>query len=422
MRLKLLGLLLCVYSSSAVFSQASSPYSRYGMGFLYSPVFGANKAMGEVAAAYNSGFNINYINPASYSALTLTTIELGANVDGLTIRTPDTTVKSVQGSLSHVAIGFPILKNRWGLAVGVRPFSNLNYNFLQHYTDSVLGGYDKFFAGKGSTYELFVGNGVRIGPLRVGINLGVVFGKQSYSRYLSFPDSAEALNVRSATDINYAAFNYNVGLQYQKRIVKRSEEDEHIYLTVGAYLGGGNNFRVRTSELSERFATIDGYVNIVDSPNYKPYVDGKVFMPLNGGGGVMFGNELSWLVGADFKYSNWKKYSSPLNNGPLGDGWRFSLGGMITPEYDAVRGYLKRVTYKAGFYYGQSEVLYKGSNLAELGGTFGLTLPVKKAFARFNLTGDFGTRGNDANVKETFYRFQLGFVLNDFWFAKRKFD
>ena len=42
------------------FSQASSPYSRFGLGYIHSPVFSANKGMGEVAAPYASGVNINF--------------------------------------------------------------------------------------------------------------------------------------------------------------------------------------------------------------------------------------------------------------------------------------------------------------------------------------------------------------------------
>ena len=105
-RLQILLSWFLVLSSLTTFSQSASPYSRYGLGYVRSTVFSANKAMGEVAAPYASSVNINFTNPASYASLTRTTVELGANVDGVNIVTNDSTYKSTQGSISHFALAF----------------------------------------------------------------------------------------------------------------------------------------------------------------------------------------------------------------------------------------------------------------------------------------------------------------------------
>src|SRR3954466_9401286 len=86
------------------FSQAASPYSRYGLGYVRPTVFSANKGMGEVAAPYASSININFANPASYASLTRTTIEIGANFDGVGIRVKDSTYRASSASVNHFAL------------------------------------------------------------------------------------------------------------------------------------------------------------------------------------------------------------------------------------------------------------------------------------------------------------------------------
>src|SRR5690554_4737192 len=58
-------------------ASTSSPYSRFGLGEIRGETLPQTRAMGGIASGvrYLSGYgNINVINPASYSALPLTTI------------------------------------------------------------------------------------------------------------------------------------------------------------------------------------------------------------------------------------------------------------------------------------------------------------------------------------------------------------
>jgi hypothetical protein len=146
------------------------------------------------------------------------------------------------------------------------------------------------------------------------------------------------------------------------------------------------------------------------------------------GAGFTIGNETWWIAGVDFRYQNWKKYTTPLNNGSLGDSWRISLGAGIVPNIES-KSFLSRVQYKLGGYYGKSEIIYAGNHLSEFGGTLGLSIPVKfnpiyREAARFNLTAEIGSRAPaDKNlIRENYYRITFGFTLNNQWFIRRKFD
>jgi hypothetical protein len=80
--------------------------------------------------------------------------------------------------------------------------------------------------------------------------------------------------------------------------------------------------------------------------------------------------------------------------------------------------------YRLGAYYGKSEISFNGDHLGQGGATIGLGFPFKSV-AHINLTADIGELGDPGNsqvLQQTYYRFTIGFVLNDIWFIKRKFD
>lgn len=428
----MLPALLFVLAINSANAQSASPYSRFGLGYIRPSVISANKGMGELAAPYSSYMYINFANPASYANINRTAIELGVNLDGSNIVTGDSTYRAFTGNINHLALAFSPRPDKWGLSIGLVPYSNSNYTFIQDVTDSVLGNYRLAQAGKGSLYQAYLGGAYKIKGFSIGVNLAYLFGKIDYERALSFPDSALSFNTRNVTNMGISSFNYNVGLQYQHRIYHNSDSLDprgDIFIMLGAYGSGGVKMNANVSSRWERFvvSSTSGLI-AVDTPQISAGVKSKVSLPMNVGGGVMFGNELFWLAGVDFRYANWSSYKSPLNSDKLGDSWRVSFGAQITPKFDDLRNYLARVQYRLGGYYGKSEVLYNGKNLSDAGATIGLGFPLKATkFFRgsLNLTGNFGSRiaPDAAAIRENYYRFTFGFVLNDYdWFVKRKFD
>lgn len=420
---------LSTFNFQSAFGQAASPYSRYGLGYVRSTVFSANKGMGEVAAGYASGVNINFTNPASYASLTRTTVEIGANLDGVNIATNDSLYKSTQGSISHFALGFapPVKRNSLGISIGLLPFTSINYNFVQNFSDSSIGNFRQIYSGKGSLYQIYAGAAYKVKGFSIGANLGFVFGKLDYQKTINFPDTAAAYSTRNVTYLNVKSFVYSVGVQYNRRIFHDSNNPDarnDIFVTVGAYGSGGMKMNARLSNYWERFYYDATYGLIpVDTPSSSFEQKTKINLPFNIGTGLMFGNERFWMAGVDFKFMNWQNYSSPLNNAGLGNSWKISAGFQVTPKYDDNRKFFNRVQYRFGGYYGKSEVMYHGKNLSEAGGTLGLGIPFKNV-ARLNLTADIGTRGGNGKeaIRENYYKITFGFVLNDIWFVKRKLD
>lgn len=430
---------LLVAHYSTVFAQASSPYSRYGLGFVRSNVFSANKGMGDISAPYFSGLHINAANPASYASLMRTTIEMGANFDGVNIKAAnDSVYKTGNGSVSHLAVAFVPKPDRWAISAGLLPYTNINYNFVQSVNDSTVASYNDIYAGSGSLYQVYAGGAYKFknrineqqDQFSIGANFGYIFGKLRYQKIITFPDSTDTYTSNFVSDLYANSFNYNIGIQYTRKIYhNESNPDERtdIYLTIGATANGGLKLNTRINDYWTRLNYLSTGISIIDTPSAQFNKKGKLNMPANFTGGVMVGNERFWMLGMDFKYSTWSNFQSPLYSGKLQDSWRLALGFQVTPSY-LDRKYYNRIQFRLGAYYGKSEVVYNNQQLNDVAGTFGLGFPFKLfkfTSTMFNVSGQVGSRGNNepSAFKETYYRFTFGLVLNDAdWFRKRRYD
>ncbi len=128
----------------------SSPYSRYGIGDLNGKGFAQGFAMaGTHIAMQNDSlpmFFINTGNPASYSSLRLTTVDLGLNYSRLQLQ--NSTAKSVSHSaaLGYISIAFPF-KKWWGGSIGLIPYSSVGYKVSDQQSITNVGTVDFLYEG-----------------------------------------------------------------------------------------------------------------------------------------------------------------------------------------------------------------------------------------------------------------------------------
>jgi hypothetical protein len=327
-----------------------------------------------------------------------------------------------------VVIAFvPNLKvNSAALIMGLIPYSTINYNFLQACNDSAIGPYNQNFVGSGQLYHLFMGGAYKVKGFSIGANLGYIFGQLEYQKIISFPDTVYAYNTNNQMYVNCKSFAYTVGLQYQKMIYHNRDNPDprrDIYAFFGAYAEGNSNMAVNISQYETRFNYSTGAITVLDTLQSSSGAKGTITMPYTIGAGAMFGNERFWFLGFDYKYTNWSSYTTPLDNGGLVNSWQASFGAQVTPKYDD-RGYINRIQYRLGAYYGKSEYYFFNDHVSQGGATLGLGFPLWKQMGHLNFTGDFGTIGSGvkSDIHDNYYRFTVGLVLNDIWFIKRKFD
>ena len=128
-KIKLLGIGFIIFISSKAQTE-NSPYSRYGLGDVVPSQNIIGRSMGGLAAAYFDYQSINFLNPASYSRLKVTTLDFGLELDNRTIRAlnPPRKFSSSSPIISYVQLGVPLsAKKNVGLNFGLRPLTRINY-------------------------------------------------------------------------------------------------------------------------------------------------------------------------------------------------------------------------------------------------------------------------------------------------------
>lgn len=111
--------------------------------------------MGGIAQGLQHQYYLNLGNPASFSAISMTTYEVGMNLTLNQFETSSIKQQSHTTSLGYFAFGFPVKSKKWGLGFGLLPYSNVGYsitdkrtnvlNSIELHTYKGSGGLNQFF-------------------------------------------------------------------------------------------------------------------------------------------------------------------------------------------------------------------------------------------------------------------------------------
>ena len=431
---KLTFLLLAVLPVFCI-AQENSPYSRYGVGNLLPSGNILNRGMGGVSAGFTDPATINTVNPATYGNLILTTLDVGVEYDGRTIKStnPLGTFKSNNAIISYLQVGFPLLsgnkkaiKNRtgWGLTFGLKPISRINYKISSLgsiSTDTTNTTYE----GNGGVDEAFIGTALKIKNFNIGFNSGYLFGSKDYNTRLSIAnDSADYFySSNYQTTTRFGGVFLNAGIQYAIKI-------KGGFIRLGAYGNLQRQYTAKKDDIRETFSydpSSGASVNI-DSIYENSGQKGKVQMPATFGAGLTVANE-HILLGADFETTNWDTYRFFGQKDFVQNSWLGKFGVQYYPSPNGSAKYFNNVRYRAGVSFGNDYINVDKSMplyTISLGGTFPLKLKhsfYDNQYSFMNLSFEYGSRGNNNNIiKENTFKVGVGFSLSDIWFRREKYQ
>lgn len=395
----------------------NSPYSRYGVGDIQSSPFSQSIAMGGLSYGLTSSNSINITNPASYSFLELTTYETGLKTYITKLETSSMKQKTGSAAFSHLAIGVPVTK-RWGASFGLLPFSKVGYNITFQeplgFTDTATYTYK----GNGGISRIYLGQSFLIHKnLSVGVNGSYLFGNIFHESKVEFENTSENYNVTSLSNTFIGDIYLNYGIQYSKAFSNDRK------FSFG--LAGSNSTVISARRVQETKSYELTSLNVMKVKDTISSSDekGTLNFPLYGGLGFSYEKKNKFLIGGDFQFNQWSGSSQFGENDSLADSWVASIGGMYTPEHDAVDNYLKRITWYGGIRINKTP-LYFDRQLDEYSLTLGMSLPLRRIKSRINIAVEFLQRGTTQNdlLKEQTLRLNLGFTFNDKWFLRQKFD
>jgi long-subunit fatty acid transport protein len=394
----------------------NNPYSRYGIGQMSYGDNVALQGMGDISAAFESPYEMNTDNPASYTFLKLTTYEAGLYAITRNVASGDLSYQTGTATLSYMNIGVPIGKKA-GLCIGVRPVSTMFYN-LADTSQTNIGQTQGLYNGSGSLNYFYIGAAYKIKSFSFGVNAGYMFGQINTSTQLNNIDTAVlAYNSNFVNYTKIGGIYWDAGVMYEHAIKK------DLLLRIGATLSLKQSLNATQTLYSvSTYALIDTFVQ--DTASTGQGVNGKIVLPMSYSFGVQLASTDKWMLGINYAATEWTQFRSFGSPDSLANSYKISIGGEYTSNAANTRNYWSRVTFRGGLYFGRDEVFLANTYLNLYGITAGASLPVKRSTSHIHVGLDLGTVGTKSEglIKETYVRFSVGFSFNDRWFVKRKYD
>ncbi|MES2778053.1 MAG: hypothetical protein V4722_28010 [Bacteroidota bacterium] len=429
-------IVLCVISLSS-FAQINSPYSRYGLGDVNQSGNVISKGIGGVSTAYMDYQSVNFLNPASYSRIGLTTFDVSLEIENRTLRNAAKSDKYSSANLTfnYLTVGLPLnKKGTWGMAFGLRPATKINYkvesrdrlNNPLSLKDSVLSIYQ----GSGGSNKAFVGTGFKIGGLSLGANIGYHFGQQEISTRRVFIDSVAYYKSNSANSTSFGSFFAETGLQYDAQLGKSG------FFRFGATYALKHQLKAEKDIVRETFDydQTSGAPTRIDSVYEAKDIAGNIQFPQSYSVGFVIGKTDTltktekWMVGVQYDATQWSGYTFYGQKDQVANSYMVRVGGQITPNILS-NNVASRLTYRAGFYFGKDYVNARNIQVPMYAITLGAGIPIKRQsfysrqYTTINLGFEFGKRGNNTtSISENIFKFHIGLSLSDIWFQKRKYD
>lgn len=438
--------LVLLLAAATAFGQPklNSPYSRYGLGDPVNQFFASQAGMAGQTTAFHDPFHLNLLNPASYSYLRATTLEAGLFAKRSGYQSSSASRNVWSGNLAYLAIGFPLRspinevldrrKSPWQLGMGfaLTPYTLVGYNVETVDTLDQLGIIQNTFEGNGGTYRLTWSNAVKYKQTALGLNLGWIFGKNTYENTTVFSDSFPTYSNTSRDDIRINGLVWNLGLQHDF-VLKYAENDKTTpvrWLTLGLTGAGTHDIKSTADRLflRSRGKLSNGQYESADTLLYDAGVKRTITLPAAFSVGLQYVIANKLRVGGEFAYEGW----SAFRNDARPDGSRYrnvssvSAGVEFIPDYASYNNYAKRVRLRAGGYFRQDPRVINGQGLDDIGVTLGLGFPVvlpRQQTSFVNAAFELGKLGTDSPIEEAYFRLTVGFTLNDnSWFYKRRFE
>jgi hypothetical protein len=422
--------ILVVLSGQAALAQnlGNSPYSKLGIGDVSDHTGNVrNIGMGGIGISTPNSFTVNFLNPALLIYNSRVTFEMAASGQYKSVANASKSQTSGTAGLGYLALALPIGKS-WRSAVGLRPFSSVNYG---SYTDGTVANQPNTQVrtgtqGEGTISEAFFANGVKVYKgLSLGVSGSYLFGSINRDAYSLIRDSLANPNVERLVINNQTTYNglmFKGGLAYRQALGKKAS------LNLGAAYGVQNDLNYDSRTSHQRVGLNGGSL---DNNPLNDEATGKITLPSFVQLGLSFDNNKSWVAGAEFFSRKWSGFRSESGAQELSDTYKISVGGEYTPDPASFDSYLKRVSYRAGLSYNKTPITIANTQLTNTALHAGFSFPIGSTprppeynQSALNIGVALGKNGTTDNglIRENYVQFNIGISLNSSWFIKPRID
>lgn len=395
-----------------------TPYSFYGLGLMPENT-GPYTAMGGVAAAMRDNNNINYLNPASYTALDSNRFyfQFGITGEFTHVSTHKESANYRVAQNASINMAFRLYQNLYA-SFGFNEKSDIGYDLL--YSNIIAGSENVFYSqhiqGEGGLNEAYLGLAWRYKNLSIGLNSSMIFGKIEKRQTLQ-PLLENSYYVRSSQNIRVSDGLFTGGIQYLFDLSKKSK------LTLGTSFNFGTGLHSKQEYIAYKVNSGTNSSSIID--NDQNLRRGDITYPFRILSGFNYSYKDRWNIAGDYtfqKMSNFKEFGKSQG---MKDYHQGALGVSWQPEKMG-RFWWQRNKYMLGTYFVRSSVNLKNKDINTYAFTLGTQMPV---FARnsellLGVALDFGIRGTEASglIQEKFGKVRVNIAFKEGWFMKRKIN
>lgn len=418
MKKTIISLFILSILSIYVYGQdnSGSPYSLYGIG-LQPENNGPYTAMGGVSAAMRDNRNINFLNPAAYTALDSMRFNFQAALSG------EVTWISTHKESSHynvaqnayLVMALRLYKKLY-FSFGFTEKSDVGYDIL--YSDRISGSANTTFnqniQGEGGLNDMYAGFGWRYKNLSLGINFSYVFGKLEKRQTLA-ANMPSSYYIRTSENVRIHDILFNPGIQYKFKMTPKSN------LTLGTSINFTQRMWAKKEFISYKVHSTGTSTMLDDETLKRGYI--KYPFRINSGLTYEYKNKLQ--IAGDYTFQKMSAYEEFGVKQNLQNAHKAALGISWTPE-EMGRFWRQRNTYMAGAYFNDSEIHIKDTDIRTYGFTLGAQMPfyIQNNALLLGVALDFGVRGTekDGLVREKFAKLRINIAFKEFWFMKRKIN
>lgn len=385
--------------------------------------------MNGLGLAFREHNQVNYINPASYSALDSLTFIFDAGLSGQITNFNENghKINANNADFEYAVAAFRAFKHV-GVSFGIVPFTNVGYNYAitDYLNDDRDVAYTNTYSGSGGIHQVYFGAGWEfLKGLSVGANISYLWGDIDRSVINSYSDgSINTLSKYYTASVK--SYKLDVGLQYQLALDKKNA------LAIGLTYGLGH--KLGTDPTCNIIST-NTMTAVADTASFT--VNNGLEIPTSFGAGVMWNHANKFKLGADFSYQQWGSLQYPVyrvvNDEPryeltddyYKDRYKVTVGGEFCND-EMSRRFFDRIRFRAGVSYATS--YYKINGLDgpdEISASIGFGIPIVNAYNNrsvLNISGQWVHSAANGLLTENTFRINIGITFNERWFMKWKVD
>jgi len=382
----------------ALARSTGSLFSGLGYGIIESLSSSRAVALGNSGLALQDSLALNFANPALLVGLKQARISVGGYISRQWMRDPQASDVDDWAQVEYFGMSLP-LHRKLALAALFSPYSRVEYRYgWQGELEGVP--YHQTYEGIGGLTRASLNLAWSPDPrVDIGAGASAIWGEVEDTRG-SYFDAPGYLDVQFNTSKQWLAFGGIFG----------------IVLKLHPAYSLGFTFEPEVPiHLDENFFYTSEDSSVATETDYR--------LAARYGAGLSYRASPTWLLAAQAVVTPWSSVGKlPGVISDYQDSYDLSFGAEWAPENWKAERFFKRLQYRFGARYESGYVQSAGHPVRAYFATLGLGYPFQEGRSRFDISLEFGRRGELAanNGEEQILKIRLGLNFGESWFQRPK--